>query len=262
MHLMSHLLCSALVILLARAPLPEEESYDKWPLSKAVKILNASAWARHETFTKVVGGVGSGVAGEKEIYNTFYVRFLSARPIREAFTRIQQIQQEYDSLTEQERRHLDERLRAVLDLDVERWIIVSLGFRSNDPNEESLVRRFFESETTETMRNRAFLSTESLPQVGLAAYFSPVEESVGAKFVFPRHVNGEDIVGRKTERITFELLRAPGTDSGSGQGAGRGGRGGRFRDADRVDASASESGSDLRSTFRVEDMVIGGELVF
>ena len=51
--------------------------FQEWSLDRAVKVLNDSPWARHETFTRVIRGVGSGISGEKEIYNTFYVRFLS-----------------------------------------------------------------------------------------------------------------------------------------------------------------------------------------
>jgi hypothetical protein len=43
-----------------------------------------------------VAGVGSGVSGEKEIFNTFYVRFISAQPVREALARIQQLQFGHD----------------------------------------------------------------------------------------------------------------------------------------------------------------------
>jgi 3-oxoacyl-(acyl-carrier-protein) synthase len=74
------------------------EPFHLWSLDRAVKLLNDSPWARQETYTRVIKGVGSGISGEKEIYNTFYVRFLSARPVREAYARIQQIQHGYDSM--------------------------------------------------------------------------------------------------------------------------------------------------------------------
>ncbi len=207
------------------------ESFAEWSLSEAIEILNSSAWARNETFTRVVSGVGSGVSGEKEIYNTFFVRFLSARPIREAYTRVQQIQFGYDQLTEEEKRQFDELTRAGLELDVENWIVVAVSFRSNDPEEESQVRQFFESETTQTLRNRAFLSTEQFPQVELAAYFPPSEEGVGAKFVFPREVDGIPVVSPESEGVTFELLEVPGASP------------------------------QLRATFLVKGMVLDGELV-
>jgi len=80
--------CLALliVLLLAVVPLPlasssANGSYRNWSLSEALELLSNSSWARQETYTRVIGGIGSGIQGEKEIYNTFFVRFLSAAPI-------------------------------------------------------------------------------------------------------------------------------------------------------------------------------------
>ena len=57
--------------LLSLAVSPPEGQDREWSLSKAVEILNSSPWARQETFTRVVAGVGSGVSGEKELFNAF-----------------------------------------------------------------------------------------------------------------------------------------------------------------------------------------------
>jgi hypothetical protein len=205
------------VILLAYAAVsvgynPPAQGYRQWSLEKAVEILNDSPWARHETFTSVVRGVGSGISGEKEIYNTFYVRFLSARPIREAYARIQQIQYGYDQMDPEQRQRFDVLQRPALDLKVDDWIVVCLGFRSNDPNEESSVRRFFLSQTAETLKTKAFLSTSSFPQVEIHEFFPPIEESVGAKFIFPRMIDGRPVVSEKGESLVFELLEVPGAE--------------------------------------------------
>jgi hypothetical protein len=216
-----------------------------------VRLLNSSAWARQETFTRVIGGVGSGVSGEKEIYNTFYVRFLSARPIREAYTRVQQIQNGYDKWKPQEKRRFDALTKASLDLDVDRWIVVAVSFRSNDPNEESLLRQFFESETASTLRNRVFLSTDSFSQVELAAYFPPKEEGVGAKFVFPRKIEGVPVVSQTGEQITFELVNLPGVHTGQNSSASY---------QEQEDNFSGRIVS-LRATFSVKDMIVGERLL-
>jgi len=224
--------CFSLILpLFLSAASPGEQPVPKWSLSRAVEMLNDSPWARHETFTRVIEGVGSGVSGEKEIFDTFYVRFLSAKPIREAFARIQQLEYGYDKLGADEKRRFDVLVERGLQLDVEDWIIVSVGFRSNDPNEESTTRRFFEKETAETLRNKAFLSTEQFPQVPIAAYFPPREDAVGAKFIFPRTVDGVPVVSKATKKIAFELLEVPGADPR------------------------------LRASFAIKDMVVNGELV-
>ncbi|NLT33050.1 MAG: hypothetical protein GXX81_06395 [Acidobacteria bacterium] len=176
--------------------------------------------------------MGSGISGEKEIYNTFYVRFLSARPVREAYARIQQIQHGYDRMAPEEKRRFEALQAGNLDMDVSRFIVLTVGFRSNDPNEESAIRRFFQSETVETLKTKAFLSTPSCPQVELVAYFPHQEESVGAKFVFPREVDGVPVIGEHCPNITLELLDVPGTQSR------------------------------LYARFDVKEMRVGGQLVF
>jgi len=201
-------------------------------MEKAVEVLNLSPWARQETYTRVISGVGSGISGEKEIYNTFYVRFLSARPIREAYARIQQIHYGYDKMSPDEKRRFDRAQSANLEMNVSRWIVVSVSFRSNDPNEESSMRRFFQSETVQTLKTKAFLSTQSFPQLELSAYFPPREESVGAKFVFPREVNGVSVVTKDCENVTLELLEIAGANSR------------------------------LRAIFDVKSMIVNGELIY
>ncbi len=207
-------------------------AFSSWPLDKAVQILNDSPWARQETFTRVIRGVGSGISGEKEIYSTFYVRFLSARPIREAYARVQQIQNGYDKMSPEQKRSFDLALLPQLEMNTSRWIVLSVSFRSNDPNEESNVRRFFQSQTAQTLKNKVYLSTPVFPQVELSAYFPPREESVGAKFVFSREIDGVPVVSKDCDFVTFELLEVMGAN---------------FR---------------LRSTFSVKSMLIGEELVF
>jgi hypothetical protein len=207
-----------------------DKPFREWTLEEAVEVLTNSPWARQETFTRVVGGIGSGVMGEKEIYSTFFVRFLSARPVREAYARVHQIQAGYDKLDRDGRRRVDESLASVLRLDSSRWIVLSVSFRSNDSAIELRMKEFFEVETTDSMRGKAHLSTGHFPQLELAAYFPPRDEAVGAKFVFPRNVDGTPVVSPDDPHVTFE-----------------------------VDVPGFES--DVRTTFPVSSMLIKGKPV-
>jgi hypothetical protein len=209
-----------------------QEPLPKLTLAQAIQVLNSSPWARQETYTRVVSGVGSGVSGEKEIFNTFYVRIISARPVREALARLQQIQYGYDGLPDEDRRRFDEYAAADLLSGFGDWIVVAVSFRSNDPNEESNVRRFFQKQTPETLKNKAFLSTERFSQVRIHTYFAPRDEGIGAKFVFPRQVDGASIVSPKSKSVAFELLDVP---------------------------AASPR---LRARFAVKEMLINGQLIF
>ena len=205
-------------------------SYSNWSLSEALGLLNNSSWARQETYTQVIGGIGSGIQGEKEIYNTFFVRFLSAIPIRQAYARVKQIHLGYDKLTEVEKKKATEEIQQGLELDVSQWIVVAVTFRSNNLNQQSRVEQFFQSNTLETLKTRVFLSTDSFPKLYPSAYYPPKEESVGAKFVFPRKVDNIPVITADDEMIVFEL-----------------------------DVIGMEP--DLRAIFSVPDMIVDGVLV-
>jgi hypothetical protein len=227
-------LITVIAILIAAPLVPADPVHQRcfrtWNLEEAVLILNNSPWARRETYTRVVGGIGSGVFGEKEIYNTFFVRLLSARPIREAYARVRQIHDGYDLLSEEEKKRSDASVQPGLELDVRRWIVVAVSFRSNDPNAERNVRQFLESQNSETMRNRVSLSTARFPQLHPTAYFPPKGDGIGAKFIFPREVNGIPVVTSADRQLRFEL-----------------------------DIAGLQNGLSVR--FSIPDMVVNGELV-
>src|SRR6266540_2184926 len=122
-----------------------ERPYLKWTLEEAVEILNQSPWARQETFTRVIGGVGSGLYGEKEIYSTFFVRLLSARPVRQAYARVRQIRAGYDQMDKAAKRKFDADMNSGLKMDVSNWIVVAVSFRSNDPSLELQITQFLQS---------------------------------------------------------------------------------------------------------------------
>ena len=91
---------------------------------------------------------------------------------------------------------------------------------------------FFRAKPLKRLKTKAYLSTRSCPQVELSAYFPQREESVGAKFVFPREVNGVPVLTKECSNITLELLDVPGTSAR------------------------------LRSTFAVKPMIVGDHLIF
>jgi hypothetical protein len=185
--------------------LSAEDSFRSWSLPKAVEILTESPWVRQETFTRVVGGIGSGIRGEKEIYSTFFVRLLSAEPVRKAYARIKLINLGYDRLPDDKKEKVEQEVEQAIELDVSQWVVVALSFRSNNPNQEASFNRFLERQTLETMKTRAYLSTERIPRIQLNAYYPPKEASVGAKFVFPRIIDGSPVASTEDSEVIFEF---------------------------------------------------------
>jgi len=172
---------------------------EEYSLEKALDILNESDWARQQTVTQVVSGVGSGEYGEKEIFSRYYIRILSAPPIRKA----------YESIRKQMKQdHPDASLHGNLDLsayDDSRFLVIGVAFRSNHPDLEGMVLNTFRSQTVETLQNRAYLSTTRFPQVRLAEYAAPSDPAIGAQFVFPRLIDGESVISPGDTSFAFEL---------------------------------------------------------
>ncbi len=207
-----------------------DSPFRDWSKEYSLHILNESPWSQHKTYIRQLRGMGSGIQGEKEIYNTYFVRFLSAQPIRKAFARVKELHIDYDKLSESEKVDFDKENQKSVNLELKDWIVVSVAFRSNVPREESAVDQFLMSQTTETVKNRVYLSTKKFPRLEIAEYIQPSEKIVGAKFIFPRTKDGQEIVTAEDDKIIFEF-NAPGSDPL------------------------------LRATFDVTKMIQGGELV-
>ncbi len=182
-----------------------QRPFHQWTLRESIELLNDSPWARQVTFTNVIEGVGSGVRGEKEILDTFYVRLLSALPIRQALARIEQINHGYDELERREQRRFDQLLADGLGVSMHRWIVVTVSFRCNDPERENQIGRYLQTQTADMIKNQAFLSTSRHPRLRLREYFPPANDGIGARFVFPRFVQGKEIVQGAGDSILFQL---------------------------------------------------------
>ncbi len=204
----SYLVKAALCFFLVGLAYAQSEESDSEKLSElspaeAVDILNESPWARHQTITRVVGGFGSGVFGEKEIFSRYFVRIVSAQPVRKAYLAIREDLRQ-QALRESEETQESEQ-RDVWALLPDDYLVLVVTFRSNDPELEREVLNILEAQTTGILRTKAYLSTRRFPQVEIEAYFPPLEEAVGAKFVFPKRVDGQAIFEADEESFVFEV---------------------------------------------------------
>jgi len=208
---------------------PPRKPIESASLEETVAVLNKSAWARQQTYTRLVGGIGSGVFGEKELYSTFFVRFLSAPPIRQALLRLAELGSGHEELDEVRRQELAAAVRA-LERPSQNFIVVTVNFRSNDPDTERSMKQFFQSQTLETVKNRVYLSTVRHPNVPVVAYFPPRGDGLGARFVFPRQIDSDPVVAASDQTVSFQL-----------------------------DVPTSES--DVVVSFPISQMVVNGELL-
>ena len=181
-----------------------KEPFEKWNRNQINQLINDSPWAHNQTLSTAMGS-GSGVQGEKEIFNKFTVRFFSALPIREAYVRMMQIVNKYDEMIPEQRAEFDTRFKRALNLDVRDRVIVALEFASNDPEAIREMKHFLEISKAETLKQNAYLISQHLGRVELREYFPPSSDGTGAKFVFPRSVNGKQLIEPGDKEVRFEF---------------------------------------------------------
>ncbi len=213
-----------------------DRPFTKWSLKETQKILTDSPWAKQMTLTEAVTdtyrsgtidglnlrettegrrGYGiskdAGVAGDKEHYHTYTVRFYSALPVRQAHLRLLQINSKYDLMTPDQKRSFDEKYSYLLDMDVSRDIVISLEFVSNDQNLNLEVNQRLRQATKDLLVQSAYLISDRMNRVPLQAYIPPADDGTGAKLVFPRTVQGEPVIIARDREAKLEFF-PPGTD--------------------------------------------------
>lgn len=212
-----------------------DEPYGKWDQDQVSELLNKSAWAQTKALRGQAAARGSrgGGRGGRGGQNTggwegsgagatpgtdvaefnFTARFFSAQPIREAYLRMLQIMNHYDTLPADRQQAFDQKVDSLLHPDFGQQVVITLSYTINDPVEMRDLNEWFGTQTTDTLKQNAYLYTPSAGQLGLVKYFPPDQGGgLGARFVFPRSLNGEPVLHPEPGRIRFQLSRLPHID--------------------------------------------------
>ena len=182
-----------------------QHPFEKWNREQVLRMLSDSPWAQSETFTRTIDEKDAGFRGEKELFWRFNIRFFSARPVREAYVRMAQLMNKYDEMSAEQQQEFDKRFQHALSLDVADRVIVSIDYESNNPDAIREYRQMFEQLTAERLKQSVYLITRRLGRVELKEYFPPSSDGTGAKFIFPRTINGQPIFTAEDKEIRFDF---------------------------------------------------------
>ncbi|HEY0764546.1 MAG TPA: hypothetical protein VGD61_19370 [Pyrinomonadaceae bacterium] len=204
-------------VLAGIAAAQDKELWPRWDKGKANKMLNSSPWAQTQTDTDTSemtyspttnagtssigqstttsqGGPTAGRAvqdnrtdrgaSNQSMSVNYHVRFLSARPIRQAFARMIEIQ-------EKDNKSVREQLGPFVERDFSEFIVVTVTFDASDNRFAGPVLQAFSSATHGTLKNQAYLERNDGKRLFIMDYKPPTNDGLGAKFVFPRQVDGE-----------------------------------------------------------------------
>ncbi len=191
--------------------------WTEWNEKDAQKVLNDSAWGQTQTETSTselfyspanrgagdVGqnapGQGGGAIGEGQgalnqaTSINYRIRFLSAKPIRQAFARIIGGKQP----------ELKEQLNQFVERDFSEWIVVSVVFESRDQRFTGPAMQAFNSAITSTLKNNTYLELKGGKRLFLEDYKAPANDGLGAKFIFKRAVDGQPFIRPESGEVRF-----------------------------------------------------------
>jgi hypothetical protein len=218
---------AAMLALVAVSSFGQSRSWKEWSRKDAEKLLNDSPWAHLQVDTNTTElfyqptadprlsasgsrrAPNSGArleegATNQEVNVKYGIRFFSARPVRQAFVRLMQLK---DSKIEPA---MIERMNAFAEVPSKDSIIVAVTFEASDKRALGKVMQAFASAVSGTLKNTSYLERNDGKRLFLQEYVPPGRDGFGARFIFPRFVDGSAFINVDSGDIRFFAEYSPG----------------------------------------------------
>ncbi len=170
----------------------QQKPWSQWDKKELDKMLNSSPWGQTQTETDTSqmtytpttdrSAMSTDGARNQSVDLKYRIRLFSAKPIREAFGRM--VLMSNPNLK-------PEQLNGFINGDYSESIVVSVAVESSDRRYSGPVMQKFDSATTETLKNLVYLENSSGKKVFIDEYARPSTDGTGAKFVFPKLIDGK-----------------------------------------------------------------------
>ena len=195
----------------------QAKSWKEWTRDDAQRILNSSPWGQQQVDTdlsemfyqpttdaRTSGGRAPNAgarleqgATNQETKLTYGIRFFSARPVRQAFIRMIQLQQknlEADVI---------ERMNNFAEIQSADSIIIAVTIEGTDKRSLGKVMQIISSAATGTLKNTTYLERNDGKRVFLEEYVPPGRDGFGARFIFPRIVSERPFLTPEVHDVRF-----------------------------------------------------------
>jgi hypothetical protein len=204
------LICSALVLFAASAAAQKTKPWTEWTDKDALKMLTDSAWAQTQTELTDSSQSSSGTAITRAAENKrdldtsksqesgenvgrsssalslkYYVSFLTAKPVRQAFIRMIELRR-----PEMPTEKVAE-LRTFVDRDFGEYVVVTVKVDGTDQKRLGPANQEIATADAEALKTTSYLERKDGKRVALMEYRAPAQDGMGAKFVFPRTLDGK-----------------------------------------------------------------------
>ncbi len=226
-----------------------KKPYTEWSEKDTKKVLNDSPWSQDQNFTDTSknmstttsrGGTQSAIADVINV--TFHMRFFTAKPVRQAISRSMELQYKGE-LPEP----LATKLKALAAADFPDYVIITVTCEAEKASNllqdaKSLLQKL----NTGLIKNSTYLLTKGGERVLLQEYQPPQNDGLGARFVFPRLVNGKPFITPESGEILFHAELGGGSQLNS----------------TLSNSDVARNGFMLNTRFKVKDMMFDGKLEY
>ena len=179
--------------------------WTEWSKKDAEAILNDSPWGQtqietdtSDMFFRPGAKEGGGSRGSETNQATsvkYRIRFLSARPIRQAIARSILLE------NRTENPQVAASMRNFVERNFDEWIAVAVTFESRDQRYSGPATQAFGSVTANVLRNNTYLERKDGKRVFVQMYQPPSQDGLGAKFIFPRIVDGQPFLNHESGEV-------------------------------------------------------------
>jgi hypothetical protein len=207
----------------------EKKPYAEWSEKEAQKLLNDSPWGQTQVISDTSQMFGNDrlSSGASRVANVFHVnfriRFLSAKPVRQAISRVMELKQK-GAVDER----LASQLRAFAAADFPDYVIITVLCDSDQSNMRlQEATALLNNRTTADLKNNTFLELKDGRRVFLQEYQPPRNDGLGARFIFPRLIDGKPYITAESGDIHLvsELSQGGGGSRSQASGASGGSSG-------------------------------------
>jgi hypothetical protein len=202
-----------------------------WSQKDAEKILNDSPWGQTQTdtntsemvYSPTVGSAAgstssrpartTGIRDEQAdrnrsrategAYNqavtiNYRIRFLSARPVREALAATILQRQTAASAAQAK-----SEMQQFIDRNFGDYIVVAVTYDASDQRLSGKAFQDFSAAKADTLKNNTYLERKDGKRIFLMDYRAPIDDGIGARFVFPRVVDGRAFLNGESGDVRF-----------------------------------------------------------
>jgi hypothetical protein len=136
-------------------------------------------------------------ATNQSVSVNYHIRLLSAKPIREAISRMVMLE------NAQPVKDISALMQPFVDRDFGQYIVVSVVFDSTDGRYSGPALQAFGSSTAATLKNKTYLERKDGKRLYLMDYRAPQADGLGAKFVFERSPDGKPFINGDSGNFRF-----------------------------------------------------------